>query len=364
MIYLVAGEASGDLHGSNLIKAMLAINPDLELRFCGGDLMQAAGGTLVQHYKNRAFMGFTEVIKNLGTIRKAIKEVQKDIIASKPEKIVLIDNPGFNMRIAKFAHKHGIPVHYYIAPKVWAWNTGRVKKLKALVKKLYSILPFEPAFFAKHGLKVEYVGNPVIDAIRHTEMQRPHEIPLGKKVVALLPGSRPPEIEKMLPVMLEVADKNLDLLFVIAVAPNFNLNDFKQYEKDNVIAIKDKTYNILSAAQAAIVTSGTATLETAVLGVPQFVCYRVSGLTYAIGKQLIKVPYISLVNLILNKPAVKELIQDECNATKINEELLRLLSPVGAAQTKADYKQLEDLLGDKNASEAVAMQILNNSKNK
>ncbi len=358
MMYLIAGEASGDLHGSNLMKAMLDITPNLELRFCGGDLMKSVGGTLVQHYKNRAFMGFTEVIKNLSTIKKALKELQEDILDCRPEKLILIDNPGFNMRMAKFAKKHGIPVHYYIAPKVWAWNTKRVKKLEKTVDKLYSILPFESAFFKQHGLDVEYVGNPVMDALKQNTPSIPKEIPKNKRIIALLPGSRKPEVEKMLPPMLEVAALHPDWIFVIAVAPNFELGYFKKFQTSNVIALKDNTYDILSASNAAIVTSGTATLETALLRVPQMVCYKLSPLTYWIGKQVVKVKYISLVNLILDKPAVKELVQEDCNALAINTELQRIMSTEGLVQIQSDYVELNKTIGNIKTSEVVAQRIL------
>ena len=364
--YLVAGEASGDLHGANLIHAIKALDPDAQIRCWGGDLMQDAGGELVSHYRERAFMGLWEVIKNIRTISGFLRRAKADIAAWKPDVLVLIDNPGFNLRLAKFAHQAGIPVHYYIAPKVWAWNTGRVKGIHANVDALYSILPFEPAFFKSHGVKAMYVGNPVMDEIA-TFNQSQHaksQYADNKINIALLPGSRANEIDNAMPVMLELAARKPDWKFRVAVAPSFDLSFYNRYALlPNMELCQGKTYEVLSGSTAAVVTSGTATLETALLNVPQVVCYRVAALTYAIGRRVIKVPYISLVNLILNKSTVPELIQSDFNAANILSFLEPLVNGPEREKQLREYAELEGLLGEPGASERTAECIVTFAKN-
>ena len=358
--YLVAGEASGDLHGANLIKAIKSM-ADADIRCWGGDLMRDAGGELVSHYRDRAFMGLWEVIKNIRTISGFLRKAKEDIAVWKPDVLVLIDNPGFNMRLAKFAKKQGIPVHYYIAPKVWAWNTGRVKGIRAYVDALYSILPFEIDFFKKHGVNATYVGNPVMDEIaRFNQIHPGHSDYSGTEVkIALLPGSRATEIGNAMPVMLELAALKPDWTFRVAVAPSFDRSFYNRYALlPNMELCEGKTYEVLAGSAAAVVTSGTATLETALLNVPQVVCYRVAALTYAIGRRVIKVPYISLVNLILNKPAVPELIQADFTAQKIVQKLEGLVDGPERQAQLDDYKLLSTAVGGPGASSRVAEAVV------
>jgi len=359
--YLVAGEASGDLHGANLIKAIKAIDADSDIRCWGGDLMRDAGGKLVSHYRERAFMGLWEVIKNIRSISGFLRKAKEDILAWKPDVLVLIDNPGFNMRIAKFAHEKGIPVHYYIAPKVWAWNTGRVKGIRANVDALYSILPFEIDFFKKHGVNATYVGNPVMDEIASFNQSQKAKSQYADSSIniALLPGSRANEIDNAMPVMLELAARKPDWKFRVAVAPSFDLSFYNRYALlHNMELCQGKTYEVLSGSTAAVVTSGTATLETALLNVPQVVCYRVAALTYAIGKRVIKVPYISLVNLILNKPAVPELIQADFTAEKIAKQLQGLVEGPERQAQLDDYTLLASAVGGPGASARVGEAVV------
>ena len=359
--YLVAGEASGDLHGANLIHAIKALDPDAQIRCWGGDLMQDAGGELVSHYRERAFMGLWEVIKNLNTITGFLRRAKADIADWKPDVLVLIDNPGFNLRLAKFAHQADIPVHYYIAPKVWAWNTGRVKAIRENVDKLYSILPFEPEFFKKHGVDAEYVGNPVLDeiALKNQTLSTKSQYYDGVKNIALLPGSRSNEIQNAMPIMMELAALKPEWKFSVAMAPSFGRDFYSRFAlPENMQLCGGKTYEVLAQSDAAVVTSGTATLETALLKIPQVVCYKVAALTYAIGKRVIKVPYISLVNLILNKPTVPELIQSDFNAAKIAAHLESLLEGPQREQQLQDYSLLETMLGEAGASERVAEKVV------
>jgi lipid-A-disaccharide synthase len=359
--YLVAGEASGDLHGANLIKAIKNLDPEAHIRCWGGDLMQQAGGELVSHYRERAFMGLWEVIKNIRSIRRFLKQAEKDILESKPDVLVLIDNPGFNMRLAKFAHRAGIPVHYYIAPKVWAWNTGRVKAIRENVYKLYSILPFEPEFFKKHGVDAEYVGNPILDEIaaRNIDISTKSVYTDNKINIALLPGSRANEIQNAMPIMMELAAMKPDWNFSVALAPSFGKDFYSRFAlPENMQLCEGKTYEVLLQSHAAVVTSGTATLETALLKIPQVVCYRVAALTYWIGKRVIKVSYISLVNLILNKPAVPELIQGDFNANAIVNHLECLVQGTDRDKQLQDYAQLQQLMGEAGASGRVAEKVV------
>ena len=363
--YIIAGEASGDLHGSNLMKALLKKDNNAEIRFWGGDLMQAVGGTLVKHYRELAFMGFVEVLFNLKTILNNIKICKEDILKFQPDAIIFIDYPGFNMRIAKWAKENGIKTHYYISPQIWAWKENRIKAIKRDVDKMYVILPFEKNFYEdKHHYPVEFVGHPLIDAIQN---QKPIEAAVfkaennldEKPVIALLPGSRKQEITKMLSIMLSVVDDFPDYQFVIAGAPS---QEFAFYEgfitNKNIKFISNKTYNLLKIAHAALVTSGTATLETALFKVPEVVCYKGNSISYQIAKRIITLKYISLVNLIMDKEVVTELIQDDCNTKTIKKELTKILDPEYRKKLLAKYDELEQKLGGAGASEKTAQLII------
>lgn len=363
--YIISGEASGDLHGSNLMKALFEKDNNAEIRFWGGDLMQEVGGTMAKHYRDLAFMGFAEVVMNLGTILKNIKFCKKDIVQFKPDVLILIDYPGFNMRIAEFAKKEGIKVHYYISPQIWAWKENRIKKIKRDVDEMYVILPFEKDFYeTKHDFPVHFVGHPLIDAILNrqqkgeTVFRETHNLS-KKPIIALLPGSRKQEIKKMLSIMLKMASKFSDYQFVIAGAPSQDFEFYKQFiTEDNVKFISNKTYDLLSVSYAAIVTSGTATLETALFKVPEIVCYKTSWISYQIGKRLIDLKFISLVNLIMNKEVVKELIQNEFNEKNLEKELHKILDEDIRYKLFIDYFDLEKKLGGKGASNKTAELII------
>ncbi|GEP51622.1 lipid-A-disaccharide synthase [Flavobacterium noncentrifugens] len=363
--YIIAGEASGDLHGSNLMKALYAKDPEANIRFWGGDLMQQAGGTLVKHYRELAFMGFIEVIFNLKTILNNIEICKKDIAEFQPDAIIFIDYPGFNMRIAKWAKALRIPTHYYISPQIWAWKENRIAAIKRDFDKLYVILPFEKDFYEKkHGFPVEFVGHPLIDAI-HSRIETDHatfakENNLDERpIVAILPGSRKQEISKMLSVMLSVVKDFPDYQFVIAGAPSQEYSFYESFLKDkNVKFISNKTYDLLSHSSAALVTSGTATLETALFKVPEVVCYKGSWASYQIAKRIITLKYISLVNLIMDKEVVTELIQEDCSKKNITNELKKLLDPAYRKKLLADYDELEQKLGGTGASEKTAGLII------
>lgn len=363
--YIISGEASGDLHGSNLMKSMFEKDPNAEIRFWGGDLMQQVGGTLVKHYKDLSFMGFAEVIMNIGTILKNISFCKTDILEFKPDALILIDYPGFNMRIAEFAKKRGIKVHYYISPQIWAWKENRIHKIKRDVDKMYVILPFEKEFYEeKHHFPVHFVGHPLIDAIANRTQVKEKEFRekfqlSNKPIIALLPGSRKQEIKKLLAVMLKMADKFTDYEFVIAGAPSQDFEFYKPFiKKDNVQFISNRTYDLLSVSYAAIVTSGTATLETALFKVPEIVCYKTSWISYQIGKRLVDLKFISLVNLIMNKEVVKELIQEDFNEKKLEIELHKILDKKIRQAMFLDYFELEKKLGGKGASKKVAELII------
>ncbi len=367
--YIIAGEASGDLHGSNLMKAIFKKDPHAEIRFWGGDLMQEAGGTLVKHYRELAFMGFAEVVMNLKTILNNIKICKADILEFKPDAIIFIDYPGFNMRIAKWAKERGMPTHYYISPQIWAWKENRIKAIKRDVDFMYVILPFEKDFYEKkHGFPVEFVGHPLIDAIhnRHhvDEASFRKEFDLDDKpVIALLPGSRKQEISKMLSEMLAVVKDFPAYQFVIAGAPSQEYDFYKQFLKDqNIHFISNRTYDLLSIASAALVTSGTATLETALFKVPEVVCYKGNWISYQIAKRIITLKYISLVNLIMDKEVVTELIQGECNPKRIKKELHKILETSQRERLLQDYEVLEKKLGGIGASEKTARLIVDKLK--
>ena len=365
--YIIAGEASGDLHGSNLMKALYKEDANAEIRFWGGDLMQNVGGTLVKHYRELAFMGFIEVVFNLKTILNNINFCKKDIENFNPDAIIFIDYPGFNMRIAKWAKEKGIQTHYYISPQIWAWKESRIKAIKRDFDKLYVILPFEKDFYEKkHHFPVEFVGHPLIDAIQTRkvtdESTFKKENNLDEKpIIAILPGSRKQEITKMLSVMLSVVDDFADYQFVIAGAPSQEFSFYEQFLKNkNVHFVANKTYDLLSHSYAALVTSGTATLETALFKVPEVVCYKGSWASYQIAKRIITLKYISLVNLIMDKEVVTELIQENCNTKNIKIELQKLINPVTRNTILENYDLLEAKLGGIGASEKTAKFIIKN----
>jgi lipid-A-disaccharide synthase len=363
--YIIAGEASGDLHGSNLMKALYQEDRNADIRFWGGDLMEATGGTLVKHYRELAFMGFIEVVFNLKTILGNIKICKKDILAFQPDVIIFIDYPGFNMRIAKWSKEIGIKTHYYISPQIWAWKENRIKEIKRDIDKMYVILPFEKDFYeVKHNYPITFVGHPLIDAIHNQPVINPEDFRTANKlsekpIIALLPGSRKQEITKMLSIMLSVVNEFPHYQFVIAGAPS---QDFSFYEpfitNTNIKFISNKTYDLLKIATAALVTSGTATLETALFKVPEVVCYKGSWASYQIAKRIITLKYISLVNLIMDEEVVTELIQADFNTKNIKKELTKLLEPNYRKQLLEKYDLLERKLGGTGASEKTAQLIV------
>lgn len=362
--YIIAGEASGDLHGSNLIKAIRKQDKNAFIRCWGGDLMQDAGGTLVKHYKELAFMGFLEVLKNIPTIFRNMSFCKKDIEDFDPNVLVFIDYSGFNLRIAKWAKKQGFRTNYYISPQVWASRASRVAKIKRDVDKMHVILPFEKDFYAAYGYDVNFVGHPLIDAIADRtqvdEVKFREQHGLGaKKIIALLPGSRQQEITKMLSVMLSLVDDFKEYQFVIAGAPSQEYEFYAQFMKtDNVCFIANKTYDLLSISYAALVTSGTATLETALFKVPQVVCYKGSEISYQIAKRIITLKFISLVNLIMDKEVVTELIQSTFNKRQLTFELSKILNDANREQLFLAYYELEQKLGGKGASQKAANSII------
>lgn len=367
--YIIAGEASGDLHGSNLMKALYKEDTNADIRFWGGDLMQNVGGTLVKHYRELAFMGFAEVVMNLKTILNNIKFCKSDIEKFNPDVIIFIDYPGFNMRIAKWAKEKGIKTHYYISPQIWAWKESRIKAIKRDFDKLYVILPFEKDFYeVKHNFSVEFVGHPLIDAIHNrtsidSESFRKENNLDDKPIIAILPGSRKQEISKMLTLMLSVVDDFSEYQFVIAGAPSQEFSFYETFLKGkNIKFISNKTYDLLSNAHAALVTSGTATLETALFKVPEVVCYKGGWISYQIAKRIITLKYISLVNLIMDEEVVTELIQNECNPKRIKAELTKILEENHRRNLLKKYDELEQKLGGIGASEKTAKLIIENIK--
>ncbi len=367
--YIIAGEASGDLHGSNLMKELFLQDAKADIRFWGGDLMEKAGGTLVKHYRELSFMGFIEVVFNLKTILNNIKICKSDIQKFNPDVLILIDYPGFNMRIAKWAKQNGIKIHYYISPQIWAWKENRIKDIKRDFDKLYVILPFEKDFYEKkHHFSVEFVGHPLIDAIKNREKTDVEKFRIEnqlseKPIIAILPGSRKQEITKMLSVMLSVVDDFKGYQFVIAGAPSQEFEFYKPFlTNPNVKFISNKTYDLLSNSKAALVTSGTATLETALFKIPEVVLYKGSWASYQIAKRLITLKYISLVNLIMDKQVVTELIQENCTPKTIKIELQKILQPQHRKTLLQEYDVLEQQLGGVGASYKTAKLILDSIK--
>ena len=361
--YIIAGEASGDLHGSNLIKEIKKLDPTASIKAWGGDLMQQAGASLVKHYRDLAFMGFLEVIKNLPTILQNIRFCKQDIEAWQPDVLVLVDYPGFNLRIAEWAKKNGLKVVYYIAPQVWAWKENRVKKMKLCIDKMFCILPFEKDYFKnKWNWDVTYVGHPLLRVIESFTST----IPLttdNKKVIALLPGSRKQEIIKMLPIMLSVTPHFPGYTFMVAQAPGQDAPFYNRFLMgySNVTLIKNSTYDLLTIADAALVTSGTATLETALFKVPEVVCYKTSKFSYQIAKRLVKIKFISLVNLIMDKEIVKEIIQENLTEQNLTTALRNITeNELNKKEVMNNYESLHALLaaGGGDASSKVAKEIV------
>ena len=358
-LYLIAGEASGDLHGSNLMRELKNLDPCIDFRCWGGDLMKEQGGVIVKHYHELAFMGFLEVLMNLRTVLNNLALCKRDILAYKPDAVILIDYPGFNLKIAKFLHHNKIPVVYYISPQIWAWKQSRVNIIRRVVDKMMVILPFEKDFYAKHGVEVEFHGHPLLDALKRSQFKTVIEDD-GRPVVALLPGSRRQEILQVLPRMIEVVPCFPDVRFVIAGVDSHG-SEFYQHIAGNpdISVVFGRTYDLLKQAKAALVTSGTATLETALIGTPEVVCYRGGNISYQIAKRIIKVKYISLVNLIMDRPVVKELIQDELNTENLSHELAQLLNNTPSRENLLrDYSELRKKLGGDGASRRAATSVM------
>lgn len=359
--YIIAGEASGDLHASNLMKSLKKKDPAAEFRFWGGDLMaDVAGIPPVKHYKSLAFMGFLEVAKNLKTILRNIRFCKQDIQNYKPDVLVLVDYPGFNLRIAEFAKALGIKVIYYISPQLWAWKEGRVEKIKNFVDEMLVILPFEKEFYRKHEVDAHFVGHPLLDAITDLptidleKFRSDHDLN-DKEIIALLPGSREQEVKKMLKLMLSVRPYFKNYQFVIAGAPSLPRAFYEKYVDENVHFVSNKTYDLLRISKAALVTSGTATLETALLNIPEVVCYRSSRISYEIGKRVVKnIKYISLVNLIMDQEIVTELIQRQLNTKNLVKELNLVLEGDSRRKMLDDFELLRQKLGGKGASDHAA----------
>lgn len=365
--YIIAGEASGDLHASNLIKELKQLDSEADFRFWGGDLMAAQGGTLVRHYRDTAWMGVWEVLMHLKSIFRNLDECREDILRYRPDVIILVDYPGFNLRIARFANEFGFKVFYYISPKIWAWNTGRVKKIKKWVDKMFTILPFETDFFAKHGVPVVYSGNPILDAInerkykdeKREDFLSRHSLP-DRPIIAILPGSRTQEIERLLPDMLAMKKYFPEHQFIVAGAPSFSSDYYNNFlpEREHVKVIFDETYALLQQAKAAMVTSGTATLEAALLNCPQVVCYKMWGSAFTdfvAKKIIIKVPYISLVNLIAGREVVAELFQKDMTGENLKAELQKILFDESVRHKIFDgYDEIRQIMGGPGSSKKTA----------
>lgn len=359
--YVIAGEASGDLHGSNLLKALKERDEQAQFRVWGGDLMEAAGGQLVKHYRDLAFMGFVEVVANLRTILRNISFCKKDVLTFAPDVLILIDYPGFNLRIAKWAKRQNIRVFYYISPQIWAWRQSRVHKIKRSVDRMFVILPFEKDFYAQYDMAVDFVGHPLMDAIENlppaTHFLKEHQLD-QRPIIALLPGSRQQEIKRMLPLMLSVVDSFPDYQFIIGGAPSQPRNFYQQIIDSQALKnlprfVSNETYPLLQSARAALVTSGTATLETALFHVPQVVLYRGNWWSYQIAKRLVKVKYISLVNLIMDREVVTELIQQDCKFAEIVEALNLALNK-NRKKILSEYNKLQKKLAAERPSQRAA----------
>ncbi len=361
--FLIAGEASGDLQAAQLMRFIRFKDPDAEFRCVGGEQMQARGGRLLKHYRDLAFMGLFDVIAHLGTIFSAMRMVKKELTSNPPDILILVDYAGFNMRIARYAHKLNIRVFYFISPKIWAWNRSRVHAVKRFVERMFVILPFEVDFYASYGYKADYVGNPLVDKISEDlpslpvkeEFIRKYNLD-GRPVIAVLPGSRIQEVKRMLPLMVKMTTYFPAFQFIIAGTSSLPLSLYEKIIRGyDIRLIINDTYTILRHATAALVTSGTATLEAALFRVPEVVCYAVSRLTYLIGRPLVKVKYISLPNLIIDRPVVKELIQHHMNEKNMRAELENLLPPSAYRDTMlSEFDDLIDKMGNPGAAERVA----------
>lgn len=367
--YIIAGEASGDLHGANLVRALVAQDPAAEIRFWGGDAMAEAGGgkaVLVKHYRDLAFMGFWEVLTHLRVIFGNMALCRKDVAAFKPDAVILIDYPGFNLRIAKHLFRKGYKIYYYIAPQIWAWHTSRVKQIRRYMRRVYPVLPFEPAFYAKHGVEATFLGHPLLDAMARYRFADPTlDRPLreGEALITLMPGSRKQEIEKIFPLMLAATRHFPEYRFAVAATRHLDGALYARYMRDypHIPLVYDRAYDLLSVSAAALVKSGTSTLETALLGIPEVVCYKTSGLSYGIARLLVmnRIRFISLVNLIMDREVVKELLQGDLTEANIVSELTKILkNPKIREKQLSDYEELRDKLGREGASARVAGSII------
>ena len=364
-LFFIAGEASGDLHASNLAAALLRANPELKLMGWGGELMEQEGVEIRKHYRDLAFMGFWEVVKNLKTIFKNIELCKQQISEEKPSALVLIDYPGFNLRIAKWAKEMGIPVYYYIAPQIWAWKENRVHQIKKNVTELFAVLPFEKEFYSKKGMDVHFVGHPLLDEVKKRKRLESNSFRNqfhldDRPIVALLPGSRKQEVKRMLEVMLKLELKYPNYQFIIAGAPSLRPEFYQSLiGEQKTKLVFGVTYDLFEAAEAAMVTSGTATLEAALLNCPEVVCYKANPISYFIAKQLVKIKFISLVNLLLDREAVRELIQFEWNLNQASQELDAILNGgMKREHILASYQELRMKLGDGGASDKTAQLLL------
>lgn len=367
--YIIAGEASGEMHGANLMKALKEQDPAAEFRFWGGDQMQEQGGEMVRHIRDTAFMGVAEVVKNMGKVRANIRLCKKDIVEQKPDVLILIDYAGFNLRIARFIKEEfdHLPVYYYISPKFWAWRESRVERVKKYVDKMFLIFPFEQEFYKRHDFKADYVGNPLLDNINAkkdsfanlSDFTRSEHL-TDQAIIAILPGSRRQEIETILPYQLSVAKRFPNYQFVIAASPVFPKEFYGRFISDsNVNLVYNRTYEVLHHAEAALVTSGTATLETAILNTPQVVCMKANWITFKLAKMLVKVDYISLVNLILDKEVVRELVQADLTEEKLSDELTTIIEGGQKRGSQlSNYSKMREMLGGAGASNKAAQKMV------
>ena len=355
--YVISGEQSGDMHASNLVAELKKKDCNAEIRAWGGDKLKEQGVQIVKHIKDLAFMGFWEVIVNLPTILSNISFCKKDILAFLPDALILVDYPGFNFRIARFGKQNGIKVFYYISPQIWAWKRNRIKQIKKNVDKMFVILPFEKDFYQRNNFEVDFVGHPLLDEISKDDFS--FSIKTDKDIIALLPGSRRQEISKILPKMLSVVNDFTDFQFVVATTNSVEEEYYKNIiGNKEVLFAKNETYGLLANTKAALVTSGTATLETALFGIPQVICYKTNFFSFLIAKCLVKTKFISLVNIIMDKPVVKELIQDELIQKNLFSSLSEILENSNRKKIQEDYNILKVKLGVEGASEKVAEIIL------
>ncbi len=367
--YLIAGEASGDLHGSNLMKGILKADPEATFRFWGGDRMAAVGGAegLAKHYRQTSFFGVTEVLRNLRTIFNQLGECQRDVVEFAPDVLILIDYPGFNFKMARFAHERGIKTFYYISPKVWAWKERRVEQIRKYVDKLFIIFPFEIEYFKKRGIETIYEGNPIMDSIAQTLAQLPSKEQFvaengldSRPIVALLAGSRKSEIRRNMEFMVAISKAHPEWQFVVAGVSWQPAELYESFvEGSDIKVLTDKTYGLLKYSSAAVVCSGTATLETALIGTPEVVCYRMDEFSYRVARLFVKIGWISLVNIIMDRTVVRELIQHDMTVENASAELAAIMEG-GAkhAQMMADYNQLQQIVGGEGASDRFAARMV------